>query len=146
VEDGPDNQRLIAHLLRKAGAQVTVAENGRRAVDAVWAARDAGCPFDLVLMDMQMPVMDGYVATSTLRTGGYAGPIVALTANAMPTDRQKCLDAGCDEYLSKPIDRKTLIESARRLLTPSRPGACAERGDARATAAGLDAELCAETP
>ncbi len=109
AEDGRDNQRLIGHLLRKAGAEVTVVENGQAAVEAALAARDAGSPFEVVLMDMQMPVMDGYAAAAKLRDAGYQGPIIALTAHAMSTDRQRCLGAGCDDYMAKPIDRDGLV-------------------------------------
>ncbi len=110
AEDGPDNQRIIALLLEKAGAVVTVAENGREALDGALAARDRGEPFDLIPMDVQMPVMDGYLATRELRARGYTGRIVALTAHAMPEDRRQCLDAGCDDYATKPIDRARLLE------------------------------------
>jgi signal transduction histidine kinase/ActR/RegA family two-component response regulator len=110
AEDGPDNQRLISFLLRKAGADVIVVENGRAALDAVAAARDDATTFDLVLMDMQMPVMDGYEASWRLREEGFRGPIVALTAHAMAGDREKCLAAGCSDYCTKPIDRRRLLE------------------------------------
>lgn len=109
ADDGHDNQRLIRFIMKKAGAEVVVAENGLVAVDLVTTANSEGCPFDVILMDMQMPVLDGYKATKQLRNKGYSGPIIALTAHAMATDRQKCLDAGCDDYAVKPINRKNLI-------------------------------------
>jgi len=109
AEDGLDNQRLIVFLLRKAGAEVEVVENGQIACDTALAARQAGNPFDIILMDVQMPVMDGYEATRRLRNAGYKPPIIALTAHAMAGDCQKCLDAGCDDCVAKPIDPKRMV-------------------------------------
>jgi signal transduction histidine kinase/ActR/RegA family two-component response regulator len=114
AEDGPDNQRLIEFHLRKAGFVVEIVDDGRKAVDTALAAAAAGRPFDVVLMDMQMPVLDGYRASRELRDRGYAGVIVALTAHAMSDDRHRCMEAGCDEFATKPIDRAALIATCRR--------------------------------
>ena len=111
AEDGPDNQRLISMMLRKAGAEVCVVENGQMAIE-----RTEIETFDLVLMDMAMPVMDGYTAARTLRARGNRVPIVALTAHALAGEREKCLAAGCNAYLTKPIDRYDLLASIRALL------------------------------
>jgi CheY-like chemotaxis protein/anti-sigma regulatory factor (Ser/Thr protein kinase) len=114
VEDGPDNQRLIATILRKAGAEVTVAGNGQAGCDLVREATIRGEPYDVVLMDMQMPVLDGYEATAQLRRGGYRRPVIALTAHAMQGERERCLAAGCDDFLCKPITRAALVDTVRR--------------------------------
>jgi CheY-like chemotaxis protein len=123
AEDGPDNQRLIALLLQKAGATVTVASNGEEAVERVLQRAAMNRPFDAILMDMQMPVMDGYEATRRLRRLGHAGPIVALTAHAMEHDREKCLAAGCDDYLTKPVARAQLLDTLRQQIEKTRGAA-----------------------
>jgi PAS domain S-box-containing protein len=128
AEDGPDNQRLIAYLLRKAGAEVTVVENGQRAVAAALAACAEHQSFGVVLMDMQMPVMDGYEASALLRARGYQGSIVALTAHAMASDREKCLAAGCDDYVAKPVDRRKLVQAIREQLDQRTVATAGARG------------------
>ena len=117
AEDNPTNRALIAGILRKLGAVVDVAENGAIAVEQALASEGSDEAYDVVLMDIQMPVMDGYEAVRILRQQGYAVPIVALTAHAMAEDRTRCLDAGCDAYATKPIDRQKLIETIAGQLT-----------------------------
>jgi PAS domain S-box-containing protein len=114
AEDGPDNQRLIQHILSKAGADVTIAENGQVAVELATAALEESSPFDVILMDIQMPIVDGYLATRMLRRLGYSHPIIALTAHAMAGDRERCVEAGCDDFASKPIERSELLGILRR--------------------------------
>lgn len=109
AEDGEDNQRLLRHVLERAGAFVHIAQNGAEAVEAALGASQSPQPFDLILMDIQMPIVDGCTATRRLRAEGYTGPIVALTAHAMAGDRERCLRCGCDDYTTKPIDRKDLL-------------------------------------
>jgi Amt family ammonium transporter len=115
AEDGPDNQRLIGYFLNKGGAEVTIVENGQAAVDAAMTAVNHANPFNVILMDMQMPIMGGYEASTLLRRLGYAYPIVALTANAMTGDRERCLAAGCDEFATKPSDKPRLFDTILRV-------------------------------
>ncbi len=110
AEDGPDNSRLISFHLCRAGAVVEIADDGRRAVDLALSHS-----FDVVLMDMQLPELDGYGATRLLRQRGYHVPIIALTAHAMEEDRRQCLAAGCDDYATKPIDAPSLLAIVRGL-------------------------------
>ncbi|MEQ8634033.1 ammonium transporter [Gimesia maris] len=108
AEDGVDNQRLISMLLKKEKTHVVLAENGDIAVRRALNAEQQGKPFDIILMDMSMPVLDGYGATRKLRELGIETPIIALTAHAMTGDRQKCIDAGCTDYATKPVNREKL--------------------------------------
>jgi CheY-like chemotaxis protein len=107
VEDGKVNQIVITKMLNDAGAKVQIAENGKLAIEAVESAEQA---FDVILMDMQMPVMDGYEATSRLRQNGFKKPIIAVTAHALTGDCEKTLQAGCTAYMSKPVDRNKLFD------------------------------------
>jgi signal transduction histidine kinase/AmiR/NasT family two-component response regulator len=109
AEDVPANQRLISFLLSKAGAEVSIVENGELALAQALAATAAGQPFDVILMDMQMSVMDGYTATRKLRENGCREPIIALTAHAMSNDQEICLAAGCTDFATKPVDRQSLL-------------------------------------
>jgi PAS domain S-box-containing protein len=118
VEDGLDNQRLLQHILVRSGAAVELADNGLMAVDRL--LRPSACQIipDAIIMDMQMPVMDGYTATQQLRAAGCQLPIIALTAHAMATERARCLEAGCTEYASKPINQTTLVRLLSELVQP----------------------------
>jgi signal transduction histidine kinase/CheY-like chemotaxis protein/HPt (histidine-containing phosphotransfer) domain-containing protein len=115
AEDGQDNQRLIATILRQAGAAVDVVGDGEAAVDAALRASE-GDPYHVVLMDMEMPTLDGYGATARLRAAGYRAPIIALTAHAMEAHRERTLASGCDDHLVKPLDRRALLEAIRSRL------------------------------
>jgi len=136
VDDGDINRKLVRLALEKKGADVAVANDGLAGLEAALEG-----DFDLVLMDMQMPVMDGYTATRKLRHAGYVGPIIALTANAMRGDMEKCMEAGCSGYLSKPIDPGELVSVVDTTL------AGIERVDAGEESMAVELEQCDnETP
>jgi signal transduction histidine kinase/CheY-like chemotaxis protein len=116
VEDSTDNQKLISLYIKKTGAEVEIADNGLSGVNKALAGK-----FDLVLMDMQMPIMDGIEATRRLREQGYASPIVALTANAFKEDRDRCAAAGCDGFLTKPIDQSAFYRTLEAYLPGDTP-------------------------
>lgn len=119
AEDGPDNQKLISFILKKAGAEVCLAANGEEAYQAAIQEMERGTLFDVILMDMQMPILDGYSATRKVRDVGYTGPIISLTANAMEGDRERCLAVGCNDHITKPIDRRQLVEMISELSESS---------------------------
>jgi PAS domain S-box-containing protein len=123
AEDSPTNQTLVKLLLEKMGLQVTIADDGKEAVDKALSQ-----PFDLIFMDIQMPNMNGHEATKSLRNNGITTPIVAVTAYAMKGDMEKCISAGCNDYLAKPINRKALLEVIRKYL-PSEREALSEKID-----------------
>ncbi len=124
ADDLPDNRRLLGTILEEAGAEVTMVKNGREAVEHALASRvtqeqtntNSAEAFDIILMDMQMPILDGYDATRHLRDQQYTGPIIAVTAHAMHGDRQKCIDAGCDDFVTKPVNRAVLLETVAKWL------------------------------
>ncbi|MGZ3241629.1 MAG: response regulator, partial [Burkholderiaceae bacterium] len=114
-EDGIDNQRLFSAYMSKAGLDVTVVENGSLAVEKALSG-----DFDLILMDMQMPIMGGLEATTILRGAAYPKPIVTVTANVMTEDIEQYLAAGCTDYLSKPIDRDKFFQMLGKYLKPAK--------------------------
>ena len=111
ADDGEINRKLIQLVLSEAGADVVIVENGLEAVNAARNSR-----FDMIVLDMQMPVMDGYVAASQLRAEGFTKPIVALTAHAMRGDEDRCIRMGCSEYLTKPIHQDLLLARIAELM------------------------------
>ena len=119
ADDVQFNRQLICLLLEKAGVEVEQAQDGLTACQMVRQSQGEGRPFDVVFMDVQMPVMDGYEATRCIHQEGYSGVIIALTAHAMDADRQKCLEAGCDGYLAKPVDSHELYAVLKRHLRPA---------------------------
>lgn len=105
AEDMLENQMLISQFLQMAGAKVSVVGNGQEAINLLEEQQ-----FDVILMDLQMPVLDGYEATRRIRQNGYTKPIIAITAHALSEERAKCLQLGFDEHLTKPVDRNALID------------------------------------
>ncbi len=119
ADDVSDVQMVISQILRQMNLQVDIAGDGRAACETAEKAMLDGKPYDLILMDIQMPKMDGFEAARWLRTRGWRNPIVALTAHAMVGDREKCLNEGFDDYISKPVDISRLHEILARYLAPS---------------------------
>jgi CheY-like chemotaxis protein len=114
AEDNEINALLMRSLLTRLGHQVMITTNGEEAVESWLAARSAGTPYDLVLMDIQMPGLDGIEATKRIRfheAAGHRTPILALTANTLAEDRHACFEAGMDDFLVKPLDRDKLVEA-----------------------------------
>lgn len=120
VDDGVDNQRLIRRVLQRAGADVVVANDGEEAVRLASPRGDEPRSFDLILMDVHMPGIDGLAATRLLREAGFSRPILALTADALSETRIHCGEAGCDAVLTKPIERRSLLAAIHAALQPPR--------------------------
>ena len=118
VEDNPASQKLAAGLLKRAGHEVTIVDNARDGI-----ARALAEPFDLIIMDMSLPGMDGATATRTLRADPISRdiPILAVTANAMTGDKERILEAGCSDYLAKPIAYREFLAKVVTLLGISEP-------------------------
>jgi len=116
ADDSIDNRRLLGFYLRRAGAEVTTACNGREMVDTALREADKGAPFDLILADLQMPVLSGEGAVIEIRKRGYTGKIIALTADAMKRQEARCLSIGFEAYATKPITEARLVELCRHWL------------------------------
>ena len=117
VEDAPSIQVLLRKMLENIVGEVEVVENGRICIDRVQERRAAGLTYDLILMDIQMPIMNGYEAIAALQAQQCSIPVVALTAGADFAERERCLEAGFTDYLVKPIDRGELITKLRRYVS-----------------------------
>ena len=139
AEDSQSNQMLIKLLLEKLDLQVTMAQDGKEAVDKALSQ-----PFDLIFMDIQMPNMDGYEATRALRRNGLKTPIIALTAYTMKGDDEKCISAGCSDYIAKPIDRETLLRVISKYL-PSKSKTLSESRDSVKPKVDELSRLCSDT-
>jgi CheY-like chemotaxis protein len=116
VEDNVDHQWLMSAVLRDTRVKMSIVGRGEEAVAAVKASSDVAHAFDLVLMDMRLPTMDGYETTRELRALGYEGPIVAITARVMEEEIERCRRSGCDACIRKPFDKATLHDTLSGLL------------------------------
>ena len=141
VEDGSTNRKLITRVLQRAEAEVVSVENGAEGVE-IAQQRD----FDVILMDMQMPVMDGHTAAARLRQLGCRLPIIALTAHAMGGDEEKCLRAGCSGYLSKPVDSDRLLRIVRSFVPAPARDVAAALGAATSDATARHGDMAAALP
>lgn len=139
AEDARTNQVLIKSLLKRVGLQVTIAKDGNEAVQRALAKE-----FDLIFMDIEMPNMNGYEATKALRKEGLRTPIIALTAYAMKGDDEKCFTAGCDDYISKPIEHQTLMHILSKYLS-AKSGDMSRRIDSVKSEVVQLNQLCSDT-
>ena len=113
VDDDPVSQKVATIALKKSGATVTAVDDGQAAVDAVFESERNGQPFEVIIMDILMPIVDGLSATRTLREQGYSGIIIAATTLL---DKEMCLEAGCDVFLAKPFAPSTLVQTVEECM------------------------------
>ena len=128
AEDHDANRQVITLRLNSIGAEVVPARNGKEALEQVRDAAEQGRPFDAVIMDMEMPVLDGYEAVRQLRAGGFTSPIIAVTAYAMSKDRDECLRLGCDDHISKPIEWDRFFRKLIQLLAARNGSSASSEG------------------
>jgi len=114
AEDNWVNQKLVTTVLQRHGADITVVNNGKALLEKIWPASEVPHVYDVILLDMQMPEMDGLSTVRALRAKGYTGPVIALTANALDSDRSMCLEAGCNEFLSKPVELQRMVQAVKK--------------------------------
>jgi CheY-like chemotaxis protein/CHASE3 domain sensor protein len=145
AEDNADLQQVIKFYLQTAGAEVTIVSDGELAFDQAMLAWKSEKPFDLILMDVQMPKSNGRAATIRLRDAGYTHPIVALTAHATDRERGRCFAAGCNGFLSKPVDQDEFLQTMRRFLQPRVPSLDAALKDEADASANLQFEALRES-
>jgi CheY-like chemotaxis protein len=131
VDDAPDNQFLVSHMLRNAGASVDLASDGSEGIERALHGH-----YDIVLMDLQMPRLDGYEATTILRSRGYTRPIIALTAHAMKEERDRCISKGFTDHLAKPIKQRELLAQIQRHASGKAGATAAPHGPAHQPPAG----------
>ena len=141
VDDSLENREVLRFLLQEAGAACEHAMNGQAGVERALEAEKARAPVDAILMDMNMPVMDGFEATRALQRAGASSPVIALTALALSGDEERCREAGCVAYIGKPIVPSTFFDTLAQHVRPDAPAADGAAQDAAAGAAGDDAQL-----
>jgi len=128
AEDHDANRQVTTLRLNSIGAEVVPARNGKEALERVRDAAEQGRPFDAVIMDLEMPVLDGYEAVRQLRGGGFTSPIIAVTAYAMSKDRDECLRLGCDDHISKPIEWDRFFRKLIQLLAARNGSSASSEG------------------
>ena len=149
VDDRREVRFIAQHILEEAGATVIIATDGKECLDLICAEKVDGKPVDLIVMDMQMPLLDGYEATKRLREMNFQNPIIALTAHAMEGDREKCLAVGCSDYVSKPLEKSKFLNAVSGLLNQAGDGSfdcCDDGSNCVEINANTSAQINSEEP